>query len=423
MSRDRTAALKTSSSAIVGLDIGTSKVKLIIAEPDPNGGLPIINGLGEAESKGVASGHVMNVNQAADAVRRAVEAAEQFAGIDVKRVYVSISGKNTWSLSSTGQYTVSKAGNREINGRDVDAVIDQSSSISRPADTQIIHVIPNEFTVDGQPIPDPCGCTGVRLEATVQLILANSRDCDNLRAAVERAGLQVEEIVLGSLAACESVLTEEEKQMGVAVIDLGAGTTNVAVYCRGSLHFAASTSIGCEMVTSDLTKCLHIDDKQAEEIKCRYGACSVPEVADCDVSLRGLGNRAERQEKRSRIAEFIEPRVREILEDAQELLVRNNLTKLLVAGVVLTGGGCQINGIEKVAADVFGDLPVAIGYPRTSATGLSRVAATPGLATCVGLVDYAANRIHAGESRPGAGSAGFVKTVAGGIAAVLRKLF
>ena len=229
--------------------------------------------------------------------------------------------------------------------------------------------------------------------------------------------------LLGSLAACESVLTEEEKQMGVAVIDLGAGTTNVAVYCRGSLHFAASTSIGCEMVTSDLTKCLHIDDKQAEEIKCRYGACSVPEVADCDVSLRGLGNRAERQEKRSRIAEYIEPRVREILQDAQELLVRNNLTKLLVAGVVLTGGGCQINGIEKVAADVFGDLPVAIGYPRTSATGLSRVAATPGLATCVGLVDYAANRIHAGESRPGAGSAGFVKTVVGGIASVLRKLF
>ena len=421
MSRDKTTSVRTGRQIVVGLDIGSSKISVVIGTLDPERELPDIVGVGTAHSvDGINAGRVLNVSRAADAIREAVEAAEKLAGIDVKRVSVGIAGRSVESMQGNGQITISKAGDREITDHDVARVIEQSSAIQLPPDKEILDVIPNAYMLDGTPIGDPCGCTGGRREAKVQLVLVSPQDRDNLVKAVERAGLDVDGVYLGTLASAEAVLSEEEKRTGVALVDLGACSTNIAVFVDGTLRYAHSIPFGGKTVTHDLAAGLHANDDSVETIKCMHGACRVSAVEDGTIKVPGIGNREAREVKRSEIASYIEPRVREIFADVRRELDDNRFHDALVAGVVLVGGGSALRGVKDVAAQILG-LPVVVGTVQMSGEGLSNVASRPIFTESIGLVHLAAKAARQGN-RGGAAKqagAGFF----GALLGFLRRIF
>lgn len=421
MPREKTTTIRTNGrSCVVGLDIGSSKIAVVIAEIGPDGGIPGIVGVGSAPAvDGINGGRVLNVTRAAEAIQRAVAEAEKVACIDVRRVNVGIAGRSAMSMSGDGQITISKTGDREIGSVDVARVIEQSSSIQLPPDSEILDVIPNEYRVDGQLISDPCGCTGFRLEAQVQLVLVNPQDRDNLVKAVERAGFAVDGLYLGTLASAEAALSEEEKKMGVALVDLGASSTNLAVFCGGTLRFAGSIPFGSDMVTHDLSVGLNTNVEQAERVKCEHGACSISSVEDGPVTLQGIGNRPAREVRRSDLAKIIAPRVREILMDVRKEIDDRKLRDKIVAGYVLTGGGSALRGIREEAEKIL-ELPVSIGEVHTGQTGLGKNLVNQ-YTEGVGLVQLAAKDAERGArpGLPGPSGRGIAQTVLG----ILRKIF
>ncbi len=373
--------------AIVGLDIGTSKVVCIIAAPDTDLQYLNILGIGTAESKGLRRGVVTNIDKTVESIRQAVERAEQQSGVKVVDVVVGIAGDHIQSFATRNIITIPSP-TKEISARDVERLIDESRKINISSDRRILHVIPQEYVIDGQDgITDPIGMSGVRMEANVHVVTALVTAIQNIQRCVERAGLRMRDIVLEPLASSNSVLDADEKEIGVAVIDIGAGTTDIAVFCENIIRYSAVFGIGGQHVTDDIAKVLGILHSQAEKIKRDYGHAIQTNILNDEViQIPGVSGRNPMEITKGLLAEIIQPRLEEIFEFAYAEIKNSGYANRLSAGIVLTGGCSLLRGAAELAQDVFG-MPVKIGIPTEIAHGgFAREVENPIFATSVGLV-------------------------------------
>jgi cell division protein FtsA len=379
-----------SEELIVGLDIGTTKVCAIIGEINETGQLEII-GVGSTPSRGLRRGVVINIEATVKSIQNAVESAELMSGREVHGVYTGVAGGHIEGINSRGVVAVTGR-DREITKEDVDRVIDAAKAIVIPMDREVLHVIPQEFIVDQQGgIKNPVGMVGVRLEAEAHIITGAVTSAQNIVKCVNRAGFKVNDIVLEPLASSKAVLTADERELGVLLIDLGGGTTDVLVHLEGAPYHTEVLSIGGEQVTSDVSIMLKTPLEVAETIKKEHGCCYVPAVLeDEDVVVPGVGGRPPRKISRRSMAEIIQPRMAEILGMVKEQIEKRGYLHLLGGGVVLTGGGSLLAGTGELASEIFG-LPARIGYPMKLG-GLVEEYHDPMYATGVGLVMFGATR-------------------------------
>ncbi len=384
-------------SPIVGLDIGTTKIGVIIGEADANGGLKIV-GVGTSPSDGLRKGVVINIDKTVKSIQKAVEEAELMAGVEVESVYVGIAGDHIKSINSRGVIAVSRSDN-EITRPDVDRVIEAARAVAIPLDREMLHVIPQDFVVDEQSgIKDPVGMSGVRLEGDVHIVTGAITSVQNLQKSVEKAGLKVAGIVLEPLASSYAVLDDDERELGCAVIDIGGGTTDLIVFIEDSVRHTASIGLGGRNVTNDLAIGIRTPLEKAEEIKRAYGTCLRTGVEGTEyIPVPGVGGRENREVSRAVIASIIEPRMREIFTLALRELQKNHYLDTLGAGIILTGGSSMLHGAAELAEQVFG-MPVKVASPRGFG-GLSGAAATPMHATGVGLVQYGLLRRAEGKDQ------------------------
>jgi cell division protein FtsA len=372
---------------IVGLDIGTKKVTAIIGEITEERKVEVI-GIGTADSKGLRKGVVVNLDVTSAAIKKAQEEAELMAGVEIGSAFVGISGAHIKSFNSRGVIAVSGK-NREISRDDIRRVIEQSKAVAIPPDREIIHVIPQEFVVDEQDgIRDPLGMNGIKLEVNVHIVTGAITLVQNLRTCIERSGINIEQIVLSQIATSTSVLTHDEKELGVGLIDIGAGTTEVAIFERGSLWYTSIIPLGGDNFTNDIAVGLRTPIPDAEKIKKKFGCVSAPvsdEQETLEVPSVGRG-RKPRVLSRQLLADIIQPRAEEIFRLVDNDIKRMGYEKSLNSGIVLTGGTALLEGMEEVAEEIF-DLPVRRGDP-TGVGGLVDRVATPDYATAVGLILY-----------------------------------
>jgi cell division protein FtsA len=375
------------NSYIVGLDIGTKKVAVIIGEVTEEKKVEII-GIGTAESRGLRKGVVVNLDTTVDAIKKAQEEAELMAGVEIDAAFIGISGAHIKSFNSRGVIAVSGK-NREIGREDIKRVIDQSKAVSIPPDREIIHIIPQEFVVDEQDgIKDPLGMNGIKLEVNVHIVTGATTSVQNLRTCVTRAGIEIEQVVLNQIATSSSVLTHDEKELGVGLIDIGGGTTEVAIFERGSLWYTSVIPLGGDNFTNDIAVGLRTPIPDAEKIKKKYGCVSHPLVEEqetIEVPTVGRGKKP-RVLSRQLLADIIHPRAEEIFRLVDNDIKRMGYEKSLNSGVVLTGGTALLDGLEEVAEEIF-DLPVRRGDP-SGVGGLVDRVSTPDYATTVGLIQY-----------------------------------
>jgi len=378
----------------VGLDIGTTKIACIISEVDSSGELKIV-GVGVSPSDGLRKGVVVNIDKTVRSIQKAVEEAELMAGMDVDAVWVGIAGDHIRAINSRGVVAISRDDN-EITELDVVRAIDAAKAVSIPMDREILHVIPQEFVVDDQKgIKDPIGMCGVRLETQVHIITGAVTSAQNIYKSVDKAGLKVIDLGLEPLASCYAVLEKDEKELGVALIDMGGGTTDIAIYFDESIRHTAVVGLGGKNVTSDIAIGIRTPIDRAEEIKRQYGCAYSPLVKGNEyISVPGVGGREQREVSKAVLASIIEPRVEEILSLALREIKRTEYADMLGAGVVLTGGGSLMDGIQDLAEKVF-EMPVKLGIP-TGFGGLTEAAKSPIHATGVGLcmfgMDQSKNR-------------------------------
>src|SRR6058998_1092785 len=372
----------------VGLDIGTTKISCIVA--DQNGGTePRVVGVGNAPSEGLRRGVVVDLEKTVASIQRAVDDAQRMAGVPVRGVYAGIAGDHIRSINSRGVIAVSRKDN-EIGPADVERVVEAAKAVAIPMDWEIIHVIPQEFIVDDQGgIKDPVGMSGVRLEAEIHIITGAVTSAKNICRAIQRAGLKVHDLVLEPLASSHAVLGRDERDLGVVLLDIGGGTTDVAVFFEGSIRHTAIVPCGGANVTNDIAIGLRTPIDKAEQIKIQYGCALASLVSSSDlVSVPGVGGRADREISRHVLASMIEPRMEEIFAMANREVKKNHFAELLGGGVVLTGGTSLMPGVSELAEQVF-EMPVRLGVP-TGLGGLSANVADPRFATGVGLVLHAA---------------------------------
>jgi cell division protein FtsA len=375
------------STYIVGIDVGTKKVVAVIGEVTEENKIGII-GIGTAESRGLRKGVVVNLEETTTALKKAEEEAELMAGVEIGSAYIGISGAHIKSFNSRGVVAVSGK-NREISREDIRRVIDQSKALSIPPDRVIIHIIPQEFVVDEQDgIKDPLGMSGIKLEVNVHIVTSAITSLQNLKVCIERAGIGIEEIVLNQIATSASVLTHDERELGVGLIDIGAGTTEVAIFERGSLWYSSTIPIGGDNFTNDIAVGLRTPIPEAEKIKKKFGCVAGP-IADeretIEVPSVGKG-RKPRVLSRQILADIIQPRAEEIFRLVDSDIKRMGYEKSLNSGIVLTGGTALLDGLEQVAEEIF-DLPVRRGDP-SGVGGLVDRVSTPDFATAVGLILY-----------------------------------
>ena len=373
------------NSYIVGLDIGTKKVAAIIGEITEDYKVEVI-GIGTTESKGLRKGVVVNLETTTAAIKKAQEEAELMAGVEIDSAFVGLSGAHIKSFNSRGVIAVSGK-NREITREDVRRVIDQSKAVSIPPDRDVIHVIPQEFVVDEQDgIKAPLGMSGIKLEVNVHIVTSAITSVQNLRTCVERAEIEIEQIVLNQIATAASVLTHDEKELGVGLIDIGAGTTEVAIFERGSLWYTSIIPIGGDNFTNDIAVGLRTPIPEAEKIKKKFGCVSVPSVDEQEtIEVPSVGKgRKPRVLSRQILSDIIQPRAEEIFRLVDGDIKRMGYEKSLNSGIVLTGGTALLEGLEEVAEEIF-DLPVRRGDP-TGVSGLIDRVSTPDYATAVGLI-------------------------------------
>ena len=372
----------------VGLDIGTTKISCIIADQNGTGELRVV-GVGNAPSEGLRRGVVVDLDKTVASITRAVESAERMAGVEVKGVHAGIAGDHIRSINSRGVIAVSRKDN-EIAPADVDRVVDAAKAIAIPVDREIIHVIPQEFIVDDQDgIKDPVGMSGVRLEAEVHIITGAVTSAKNICRAIQRAEIKVYDLVLEPLASSLAVLDDDERDLGVVLLDIGGGTTDVAVFHEGSIRHTAIIPFGGANVTSDIAIGLRTPIDKAEAIKIQHGsALASLGPADEMLGVPGVGGRADREISRHVLASMIEPRMEEIFALANKEVRKNHFAELLGGGVVLTGGTSLLPGVAELAEQVF-EMPVRLGVPR-GLGGLSANVADPRFSTGVGLVLQAA---------------------------------
>ena len=374
------------NSIVIGLDIGTTKIACIIAERGTNGELKIV-GVGVSPSDGLRKGVVINIDKTVGSIQRAVEEAELMAGIDVDAVWVGIAGDHIRAINSKGVVAISRD-DKEITELDVLRAIDAAKAVSIPMDREILHVIPQEFIVDDQKgIKDPVGMCGVRLETQVHIITGAVTSAQNIYKSVDKAGLKVIDMVLEPLASCYAVLEKDEKELGVALIDMGGGTTDIAIYFDESIRQTAVVALGGKNVTSDIAIGIRTPIDRAEEIKRQYG-CAFSQLVKGNefISVPGVGGREQREVSKAVLASIIEPRVEEIFALVQREIKRTEYAEMLGAGIVLTGGGSLMEGIKELAEKVF-EMPVKLGVPY-GIGGLTEAAKSPIHATGVGLCMY-----------------------------------
>ena len=378
---------------LVGLDIGTSKVVAIVGEVSEEGQVEVI-GIGSNPSRGLKKGVVVNIESTVQSIQRAVEEAELMAGCEINTVYAGIAGNHVRSLNSHGIVAIR---DKEVSAGDVERVIDAARAVAIPADQKILHVLPQEFLIDSQEgIREPIGMSGVRLEAKVHLVTGAVSAAQNIVKCVQRCGLTVEDVVLEQLASSYSVLTEDEKELGVCIVDVGGGTTDIAVFCGGAIQHTAVIPIAGDQVTNDIAVSLRTPTQYAEELKIKY-ACALSQLANPDetIEVPSVGDRPSRRLARQTLAEVVEPRYEELLSLIRDELRRSGFEELIAAGVVLTGGSAKMEGAVELAEEVF-HMPVRLGVPQF-VDGLADVVRNPIHATGVGLLLYGRQATAAGR--------------------------
>ncbi|OOZ41845.1 cell division protein FtsA [Solemya pervernicosa gill symbiont] len=373
---------KSEQNLIVGLDIGTSKVVAIVGEVSGEGEIDII-GIGSHPSRGLKKGVVINIESTVQSIQRAVEEAELMAGCQIHSVYAGIAGSHVRSLNSHGIVAIK---DREVAHSDVDRVIDAARAVAIPADQKILHVLPQEFIIDNQEgIKEPVGMSGVRLEAKVHLVTGAVSAAQNIIKCVRRCGLEVDDIILEQLASSYSVLSDDEKELGVCLVDIGGGTTDIAIFTEGAIRHTAVIPIAGDQVTNDIAVAMRTPYQYAEEIKIKY-ACALTQLANADetIEVPSVGDRPPRRLARQTLAEVVEPRYEELLSLVHAELRRSGFEDLIAAGVVLTGGTSKMEGVVDLAEEIF-HMPVRLGLPQ-HVRGLVDVVRNPIHATGVGLL-------------------------------------
>ncbi|MDR2337631.1 MAG: cell division protein FtsA [Deltaproteobacteria bacterium] len=374
------------SEFIVGLDIGTTKIAAVVGQKTADGQIDII-GVGTHPSKGLRKGVVVNIEATVESIRKAVEDAEIISDCHIANVFAGVAGSHINSMNSLGIIAVK---DKEVSHLDVERVIDAARAIAIPNDREIIHIFPQEYALDDQDgIKEPLGMSGVRLEAKVHIVTAAISSCQNIVKSANRLGLNVLDIVLEPIASAEAVLSPEEKELGVALIDIGGGTTDITIFQNGAVVHTAVIPLGGNNITNDIATCLRIPTNTAEELKKRYGTSLVKNVKDNEeIEVPSTGGREPKKIRRKNLAEIIQPRVDELLNFIQSELQKAITEGYLTAGVVLTGGSILLDGIAEVAEQKL-NLPVRIGYP-TGIGGLIDIVNSPEYATGVGLVIFGA---------------------------------
>jgi cell division protein FtsA len=373
---------RESKNLIVGLDIGTSKIAAIVAEMKPEGGFEVI-GMGSAPSRGLKKGVVVNIESTVNAIQRALEEAELMADCKIRDVWTGIAGSHIKSFNSHGMVAIK---DREVAQADVDRVVDTAKAIPIPTDQQILHVLNQEFVIDGQEdVREPLGMSGVRLEVKVHIVTGAVSAAQNIMKCVRRCGLEVNDLILQPLASAMAVLSEDERDLGVCLLDIGGGTSDLAVFTQGAIRHTAVIPIAGDQITNDIAMALRTPTKEAEEIKRRHGS-ALRELADPQemIEVPGVGDRAARKLSRQTLAEVIEPRVEELYSLVQAELRRSGFEELLSSGVVITGGSAAMQGMVELGEEVF-HMPVRLGLP-SYAGGLSEVIRNPRYSTGVGLL-------------------------------------
>jgi cell division protein FtsA len=403
---------------LVGLDVGTSNVCAVVGESLDAGGLDIV-GIGVAESRGIRRGVVVNLEAAVDSIKRAIEEAELMAGVEIDSVHLSLSGPHIKGFNSRGVIAVAGK-NREITRDDVRRAIDAAKAVALPAGREILHVLPQDFVVDEQDgIGAPVGMTGARLEVNVHVVTGASSSTQNLIACVNRAGVSVVDTVIEQLAAAEAVLTQDEKELGVALVDIGGGTADLAIFERGSLWHTGVVAVGGDHFTSDIAVGLRTPIPDAEKVKRRSG-CALSSMVGEDetIDVASVGGRKPRLMARRILSEILQPRAEEIFHLVWDEIRRAGYEKSLNSGIVLTGGGAILEGMPEIAEQIF-DLPIRRGCPG-DVGGLADHVNSPAFATPVGLVLYAhRNRVPA-AAWAGAGAFG---RMAGRLRGIFREFF
>ncbi|MBT3182808.1 MAG: cell division protein FtsA [Deltaproteobacteria bacterium] len=366
---------------VVGIDIGTTKICTIVGEVT-NEGIDVV-GIGTHPSKGLRKGVVVNIESTVSSIRKAVEEAELMAGCEITSAYAGIAGGHIKGINSHGIVAIK---DREVGVMDVERVIDAAQAVSIPLDREVIHVIPQQYIVDDQDgVREPVGMSGVRLEAKVHIVTGAVTSAQNIIKCCNRAGLNVNDIILQQLASSEAVLSADEKELGVALLDIGGGTTDMAIYSGGSIVHTAVLTLGGNHLTNDVAVGLRTPTHEAEKIKQRYGCCTAGIVhKDETIEVPSVGGRPPRILSRQILAEILEPRMEEIFVLVQQEIVKSGFEDMIAAGMVLTGGSSMLEGAGELAEQIF-NLPVRKGVPKRIG-GLVDVVKNPMYSTGVGLV-------------------------------------
>jgi cell division protein FtsA len=378
---------KLEKNLIVALDIGTSKVVAIVGEVNAENEIEII-GIGSHPSRGMKKGVVVNIESTVQSIQRAVEEAELMAGCQIHSVHAGIAGSHIKSMNSHGIVAIR---DKEVTHGDVERVIDAARAVAIPADQKILHVLPQEFIIDNQEgIREPVGMSGVRLEAKVHLVTGAVSAAQNIIKCVRRCGLEVDDVILEQLASSHAVLSEDEKELGVCLVDIGGGTTDMAVFSEGAIRHTAVIPIAGDQVTNDIAVALRTPSQYAEDIKIKY-ACALTQLANADetIEVPSVGDRPPRRLARQTLAEVVEPRYEELFTLVQAELRRSGFEDICAAGIVITGGTAKMEGAVELAEEIF-HMPVRLGMPQ-GVSGLVDVVRNPIFATGVGLLLFGQN--------------------------------
>ena len=369
---------------VVGLDIGTAKVMVVVAEVLANGELKLA-GMGVAPSNGLKRGVVVNIDATVQSIQQALKEAELMVDCKITRVYTGITGSHIRGINSSGMVAIK---DREVSAADVARVVETAKAINISTDQRLLLVEPQEFIIDGQDVREPIGMSGIRLEAKVHIVTGAQSAAENIIKCVRRCGLEVEQLMLNPLASSLSVLTEDERELGVALVDIGAGTTDVAIFTNGAIRHTAVIPIAGDLITSDIAMALRTPTKDAEDIKVESGyAKQLLADPEAKVEVPGLGDRAPRMLSRQALAGVIEPRVEEIFSLVHQIIRESGFEEMLSSGIVLTGGSSIMPGMVELGEDIFLK-PVRRGIPQYS-RALSDMVAQPRAATVMGLLEEA----------------------------------
>ncbi|HMZ86510.1 MAG TPA: cell division protein FtsA [Giesbergeria sp.] len=369
---------------VVGLDIGTAKIMAVVAEVLPGGELKLA-GLGVAPSNGLKRGVVVNIDATVQSIQQALKEAELMADCKIQRVYTGITGSHIRGINSSGMVAVK---DKEVTAADVARVVETAKAINISSDQRLLLVEPQEFVIDGQDVKEPIGMSGIRLEAKVHIVTGAQSAAENIIKCVRRCGLEVEQLLLNPLASSQAVLTDDERELGVALVDIGAGTTDVAIFTGGAIRHTAVIPIAGDLITSDIAMALRTPTKDAEDIKVESGfAKQLLADPEAQVEVPGLGDRGPRMLSKQALAGVIEPRVEEIFSLVQQVIRESGYEEVLSSGIVLTGGSVVMPGMVELGEDIFLK-PVRRGIPKYS-SALADMVAQPRAATVMGLLEEA----------------------------------